>query len=542
MSDQIDINTLDVQDENERELAQQIASDEWLRVSPIAIAYFFFKTLYFLIFNVLIYMLPVFAFNLNKLKEHPVEFGLGALGLMSLVLIGSVIKYFFYFYRLSADRVEIRQGMIQKSHMDLPFGKIQNVKIIQPFYYRFSNYSIIELDTAGSAKQEANIVAIQLPLAESFKQKVQANVTDVSATPQDASKDVSDSHAQSSEKSSFHTQETLLNRRSIKDLIIHGVTNNRVWIFLGAAAPFYEPISQNLDSVLTAVGLDISSYLNYEQQSLGIFLLHVLSLVMIIMLLIVIFSIIGAIFVFFDYRLSKSGERYIRRSGLLTKHEVSMKCSRIQRVVQQQDWLDILIGRVNLRFEQNSAGAYQGDQASQMTSANKLIVPSVTPTEADALSQDAFAFQTISSLEYQRISPRYILRLFLFPCSPFVLLAAVFAIYQATILSYLLGFIVIVMLCLSCVLAWYRWGYYEDEDFIYIRKGFLGRDFIAFPIDKVQQTKITQTPFMRKGQLATLRIVLASGGMVVPYLPEEQVKATVDKLLLRVEKNKPAWM
>jgi putative membrane protein len=527
---------------SEAQLAKEIANDEWSRVSPIAILYFFIKSLFFIVNNFLIYSLPIFAFNFQKAKENILLIAAGALVLATILLIAAVLRYLFYFYRLSADRVEIKQGVLQKSHLDLPFGKIQNVKIIQPFYYRFSDFAIIELDTAGSAQKEANIVAIRLPLAESFKRKVQ------SVVQRDASTQAAAHQAEKTTANHDESHEIILNKRSIKDLIIHGITNNRVWIFLGFLAPFYNAIAENIGDILAVVGFDIASYLNYESLSIGVFLLHVFSLVMLVMLVIIAFSIVGAIFVFYDYRLSKSEHRYIRRSGLFTKHEVSMKMSRIQRAVQQQDWLDIIIGRVNLSFEQNSAGVVNANQSSQINSASKLIVPSVTPQEADELTADVFDVQALSQLSYERISPRYIIRLLLYPglllfFIPLLLGGIILSNEESNPVFVAFGLVgVLLIISLACVLRWYRWGYASDLHYVYVRKGFFGRDFIVFPISKIQQTKFTQTPFMRKADLATVKFVLASGGIMVPYLAKSKVTMVIDNALELCARDKPAWM
>ncbi|WP_395341166.1 PH domain-containing protein [Ningiella sp. W23] len=524
--------------------AQAVESD-WARVSPVAILYFFVKTI-FAFGNGLIYALPVAAFNLNTIRENPVPVISGVVALMILVAVASILKYLFYYYRLGDDRVEIRQGVIKKSHLDLPFVKIQNVKIIQPFYYRFSDYSIIELDTAGSARQEANIVAIRLPKAELFKQSIQD--TNIALSAKQASENGADSinpDAIDRDRAAYeHNEETTLNTRSIKDLIIHGVTNNRVWIFLGFLAPFYNTISQNIGQVFSAIGLDVASYLNYETQTIWVFMLHILSIVMVIMLLVVLFSIIGSIFVFYDYRLSKRGQRYIRRSGLLSKHEVSMNKSRIQRAVEQQDWLDMLIKRVNVRFEQNTTGPNNAGQANQINNANKLIVPSVTPNEADNLVADVFATgKTLSQIAFFHVNPRLIIRYFLYPCLPFILLFGAIGLANDYSIQGWLGFSGFVLVLLgACVLRWYRWGFAQDANYVYIRKGFFGRDFLVFPIDKIQQTLLLQTPLMKLNKLASVKLVLASGGMKVPYLPQATVTKLIDHALLRIARDKPAWM
>ena len=52
--------------------------------------------------------------------------------------------------------------------------------------------------------------------------------------------------------------EEVLNRRSVKDIIIHGITNNRVWIILGAAAPFYDDVFGLVSEWLADKGLQLN--------------------------------------------------------------------------------------------------------------------------------------------------------------------------------------------------------------------------------------------------------------------------------------------
>ena len=508
---------------------------EWSRVSPLAIIYFFAKTLFILINSVFIYSLPALAVFYEKLKENPFYAVIGVAVLLSLILIGSIIKYWFYSYRFGQDRVEIKQGVLKKSHLDLPFKKIQNVKIVQPIYYRFNAYSYIELDTAGSAQQEAKIVALPLSLAESFKHLIlQIKQKETSTTEEDGDGQVAQSSG----------DEVLLNERSLKDLVIHGISNNRVWIILGFLAPFYGSIAENLNDFLNAMGFDIVAYLDYQSQSLGLFILHVMSLVMLIMLLIVGFSVVGSIFIFYKYRLSRQGDRYIRRSGLLTKQEVSMRLSRIQIAVQQQDWLDMLIKRTNLRFEQNASlpGAANG-QAGGINSASKLIVPSVTPSESIALIQDAYNVKAFTDIEFAPISKRFMIRICAFPIFPIIgilvgiAIAASFSTTGWITISIVSAFMVVL-----AYLRWWRWGYFFDTDYVYIRKGLFGVNYYVFPIGKTQQVKCKQSIFMRPRRLADIKYVLASGAHKVPLIPVGLARQQADEALFRVAKFKPSWM
>lgn len=509
----------------------ELQNDEWQRLSPISIVYFTVHAI-FNFANALFYLIPAIALNISKIKENPQIALIVVLGILLIFVIMGALNYWFYRFKVGQSRIEIKQGVFKKSHIDLPFERIQNVKLSQPIYYRINDYSCIELDTAGSAKQEAKIIALKTPLAQQFRLKILENLANGSRDGDPADANQVDGSG---------SDEVVLNRRSIRDLIIHGLTNNRIWIFLGALAPFYNAISEGLSEIFVTIGFDAQAYFSLETQAWWEFGLHVLSVVMVVMLVVVSLSVAGAILMFYNFTLSKTNDRYIRRSGLLTKHEVSMKLSRIQIMVQAQDWLDVLLGRVNLSFEQNTSGAVRNNQGSEQM-ANKLLVPSVTLSESQALMKDAMPTQRLSEQVFSAISKRYILRGILFLGLP--LSGIIFAIiYQnKPIVALVAASIVFALITLIYSISWKRWGFSYDTDYIYVRKGFLGVDYYCFPIHKVQQVQFKQSSFMRPYRLATLKVVLASGVKHIPYMPAKKVQEIINMTLDRLVTDKRSWM
>jgi putative membrane protein len=511
---------------------QSLENDDWQRLSPISIVYFTVSSI-FKFANNFLYMLPVIAINFSKIKEQPLIVVAVALGIFILFAFVGLFNYLFYWFKVTNERVEIKQGVFKKSHIDLPFERIQNVKLSQPLYYRISDYSCIELDTAGSAKQEAKIVALKTSQAQQLRLKVLETVKS-SQTLESATQ------AESTLASGSVSDEVVLNRRSMKDLVIHGVTNNRIWIFLGALAPFYNAISDSIATVFESIGFDIEAYFSLKTQAWWEFGLHVLSLAMLIMLVIVLLSVLGAILMFYKYTLSKTKDRYIRRSGLLTKHEVSMKLSRIQLMVQAQDWLDVLLGRVNLSFEQNTSGANNANNPGQHM-ANKLLVPSVTIFESLALMKNAMPGQSLGEQVFKSISKRFILRGVLLIALPISALLFVILPKDEGI-PYLIITTVFVLTSGFVALRWKRWGYSFDGEYIYIRKGLLGVNYYCFPISKTQQAQFKQSVFIRPYKLAVLQIVLASGAHKIPYMPADEVRAIVNSILDLLVSDKRSWM
>jgi putative membrane protein len=260
---------------------------------------------------------------------------------------------------------------------------------------------------------------------------------------------------------------------------------------------------------------------------------------MMVMAAMALLSVGGALFTFYGYTLSRAGDRYIRRSGLLNKLEVSMRASRIQMITAKQDWLDKVLKRVNLYFEQNTTAS---QQVQELMSPNKLIVPSVTESEALALSREVMPGCDLHHQTYQTISKRFILHWLAVAWTVpflFALCVGIISDHLDIILLSLSGFTAV---CLLLTLRWWRWGIAFDENYVYVRRGRIGVDYLCFEPYKVQQVMVKQSVFMKRRGLATLKVVLASGAVTVPFLPEQYVYELADSILHEVESTRRSWM
>ncbi|TKB03188.1 hypothetical protein E5672_09065 [Alteromonas portus] len=523
--------------------------DEWQRLSLISILYFTIRN-FTTSAQVLIYTIPALAISFNiwdNLLSPEVLIGAGILFLSTS---GSgVISFLMYKFRVHNQHVEIHHGVFQRRYTNLPLWRIQNVKIERPFYYRPFGYALVVLDTAGSGKEEAKIVAVPEDYAEALKKQV---LYEKAQFDEGALNGLGDEVISDGQSSSFptqttraetidasHSNEEVLNRRSVKDIIIHGITNNRVWIILGAAAPFYDDVFGVVSEWLADKGLQLNQLVGEQTVAWWQFGLYAFVVLMMLMALVALLSVGGALFTFYGYTLSRSGDRYIRRSGLLNKLEVSMRASRIQMITAKQDWLDKILKRVNLYFEQNSTA---GQQMQELMSPNKLIVPSVTENEAFALSQEVMPGCDLRSRNYQTISKRFITFWLLAGWTlPFIVFFAIGA--ASSHLDIMLGALVVYgAVALLLTLRWWRWGIAYDNKYVYIRRGRVGVDYQCFEPYKAQQVIVKQSVFMKRRKQATIKFVLASGAVTVPFLPEEYVNKLADSVLFEVESTRKSWM
>ena len=523
--------------------------DEWQRLSLISILYFTIRN-FTNSAQVLIYTIPALAISFNiwdNLLSPEVLIGAGILFLSTSV--SGVISFLMYKFRVHNQHVEIHHGVFQRRYTNLPLWRIQNVKIERPFYYRPFGYALVVLDTAGSGKEEAKIVAVPEDYAEALKKQVLYEKAlhdegDLDCLPNE---DLSDEQSSSFPTprtrtkaiDSSHSNEEVLNRRSVKDIIIHGITNNRVWIILGAAAPFYDDVFGLVSEWLADKGLQLNQLVGEQTVAWWQFGLYAFVILMMLMALVALLSVGGALFTFYGYTLSRTGDRYIRRSGLLNKLEVSMRASRIQMITAKQDWLDKILKRVNLYFEQNSTA---GQQMQELMSPNKLIVPSVTEDEAFALSQEVMPGCDLRGQDYQTISKRFITFWLLAGWTlPFITFFTIGAV--SSHLDIMLGSLVVFSaVSLLLTLRWWRWGIAYDSKYVYIRRGRIGIDYQCFEPYKAQQVIVKQSVFMKRRKQASVKFVLASGAVTVPFLPEDYVNKLTDNVLFEVESTRRSWM
>lgn len=539
--------------------------DAWQRLAIIAILYFSARNIKNSAQG-LIYIIPALAIGSNVLSKLNSPEAYIAIGTLVSLAVGSgLISFFMYTFRVHNQHVEIQTGVFQRRYTNLPFWRIQNVKIEHPFYYRPFGYALVVLDTAGSGKEEANIVAVPVSYANALRKQVLAEKKKEEYSSAQSSSNLNDSSVQSSpehlssdngaarfgelaggmpernklEGDSVESDEEILNTRSIGDIVIHGITNNRVWIILGAAAPFYDDAIGLVSDWLADKGLQLNQIVGEQTVAWWQFGLYAFVILMMIMAAMALLSVGGALFTFYGYTLSRSEDRYIRRSGLLNKQEVSMRASRIQMITAKQDWLDKILKRVNLYFEQNSTA---GQQVQELMSPNKLIVPSVTEQEAVELSQEVMPDCQLHRDDYLGVSKRFILHWLVVAWSVPILALFIVGIVSSQLDIFLGSIGLLVAGGLLLTLRWWRWGIAADGKYVYVRRGRIGVDYLCFEPYKIQQVIVKQSVFMRRHQLASIKFVLASGAVTVPFLPEHYVKALADSVLYEVESTRKSWM
>jgi len=513
--------------------ADSKVSADFVRLSPWAILHFSAHTILQLVSNA--YAIVPMAFGLYQTNSVVVAIAIVA-GIFALIVLSAVLRHLFFSYLIHNESVQVREGVFSKKQLNLPFHRIQNVNFEHPFYFRPLGLVTVKIDGAGSASEEVFLAALELEQGEQIREQIHRHNR--------LSKSVANSAAEVFSESGLNEEVSpppwkLMLTRSLPDLVLHGLTNNRAWIILGALGAVYGQAADNINTYIASLGLDFGGFVS-DQGAIALVLLGFSAIMMAIMIVAGL-SVLGSIFSYYNYELHTSDDAFMVRRGLLTHHEINMKKSRIQAVRVRRDWLDMVLGRMNVVFEQISYGPRQ---AVGMGSDKQILVPSVEAIHTDQLTNEALSAERLEALEFTPISHRYFKKLAAITTVCYLTISIVFfSILMPLDFVWVLGLLPILTIHVFLLyMSYKRWGLAINDGLVVVRKGVLGVDHILIPAFKIQEVERSRTPLMKRHELSSISITVASSKVSVPFLPDQVVRGVINYCLFETESTNRSWM
>ena len=251
--------------------------------------------------------------------------------IVALLVVGvgwTVLSWLRFGYRVVGDRIEVRKGVLHRETLKVDFDRIQNVSVQEPFYLRPFGQAVVSIDTAGSSGKEIRLPGLPLQSARALREQlVSARQAAHQAT------DAEQTDALEAADPSTAGEELL--RLTRRDVVIAGLTANfMLWAAIAVGAVFGAgDVTENL---LTGAmeRLRIDEAADAIRSEGGNLLLAGVTtgVVLLAIVLLPLLSVIGALFRYDGYRLSVDGDRFRRTSGLLSRHDDSVRQHKIQGV------------------------------------------------------------------------------------------------------------------------------------------------------------------------------------------------------------------
>jgi putative membrane protein len=408
-------------------------------------------------------------------------------------LAGAALKYALYRWRLTADELVLRSGVLNRQNRVIPLSRVQNVEVRQSLLQRVFGVAELRVETAGAGAQaEAVLSVLALPQAQAARAELLAHRRAVH---------IAVDAADGAERPAAPPLAAL----STRDVLLAGATANEAGVIAAALAgalqfvddvpiPFVESTAERVFAraaegwlVFAAAGL--------------VFFLLVGWLI----------SIAGAVVRYHGFTLAVAGGELRKRYGLLTVHEASVPLERVQAVRVQESLVRRMLGLASLSIE--TAGGTPGQAGGA-----EAFVPITRASEVARLVRGIFVDADYDAVRFLPVHPAARSRILRRALAVFVLFAWVPLWVVRWLELHPVGRVA-PWLALLLPLLWllaereYRSrGWALAPGYMLARAGVLTRVTWIIPDRKLQTLHLTSSPFQRRSGLATLVVDTAAGG------------------------------
>jgi len=505
-------------------------TEQWFRVSPLAVVFFILNLVQKMFSQGLPAVVVLFAWiaSAEAYQLYWISRGAALFAVFGLAI--SILSYLRFRYRITDDRVLLRQGVLHREELEVEFHRVQNVTIKEPFYMRPLGLSVLSIDTAGSGSKEISIAGIQREQALNLRDHVMGAVKpDSTALPEQQIK---------------HGKARLLVALSRRDVLIYGLTANfMIWMLIALGALFGSGDTTERFFSWLATRFALEDALFYLQNEGGTLLvgLAIFGLILLILVLLPLISILGALFRYDGYRLTVDGETYRKSSGLLTRFDDSIKQHKIQALVWKQNAIALYFKRISIQLRQASAGSEAHGGAAPSGAKANFLVPSLLASQANELSGEFFPECDPSGTAYSHVDRR---RFMVFNMAVILVPVTLVVFIPSLLVSWMFLLALPVLAGALFVITNRRWqkeGYGVAGGYGFVRSGFIGTLTTVFPLFKIQRIDVRQTPIQHRKGLAHLTIHLASHSVNVPYIPVEDANRFRDLALYSAQTSDVAW-
>lgn len=412
-------------------------------------------------------------------------------GIILLIAVRAIIRWRFTLFRVGTDGIELRQGFLQKERLLLPWTRVQELSVQQPFYFRPLALYAVALDSSGSQKQEFQLTGlsqaqVRLLQGEDFKQAAQ------SSTP-------------------------------FGRIWLATLYNKHIWLPLFALTGVgfssfdgkgYSRAWGLVKQQLAA--LDITHHsLGWQLGLLALFMAAVSGVLALV-----------AFIWFYPQHFTQHESQLRLTHGSLVKASKRIWQSRLQLVTVNQPWLARLFGHYSLIFN---------GFANTKQKRSKFVVLGQTVTDIDAQLQ-ANHWQSLTGLQQQTLTkfmPAYFRRIALWGSA--VMLGLLAMLYQTQFLQegWRWAMVGVAALWLVADFLLYKrfHGYQLTDDVLYYWRGGVSQYWQVLPLQQIQQVRLTQSRYFKTHQMVKLKLATANGHITLAAIPEQQAKQLYQQVL-----------
>lgn len=412
------------------------------------------------------------------------------LGGIAFALIGGVISWWRFEFRVDKDELQIRRGLFVRSNIFMSKERIQVINITEGIIQRAFGLVKVEIKTAGGGTQSTTISALDRTIAENLRNELRNKNKNSDVT--------SEGEAETAPYTSDEDEVLDTWTISSRDLLIAAFTSGN----FGLIASILGAVAGQLDSLINEETINylaekIPGYSNWTV---------ILTLVVAIIVISWFLSFLGVIFRYSDFRLDRTEDELIISSGLLERKYVTVPFDRIQAVRLVEGLIRQPFG-FGMIYLENA-----GHNVNQQETSIVMIPLLRTKRFGEVLHRFLSDFD---EPEYTISPPRRSLYRYL-RRPAYILLLLIPSLWY--FLDY--GWISLFLLPLSVYIGWLQ---YRDaalalgENVMRIRSRFLKRTTALIRKNRVMTANLKANPFQHRKDLRSLSVTAASGARGIDF-------------------------
>lgn len=442
------------------------------RLHPITAVLNVIKTLKELI-------IPFFAFVVFGSAGGGIYSILGGIVVLVLILVGGVLSWLRYTYRIEEGELRIEYGLFVRKKRYIPFERIQSLDLSEGIFHRPFGLVKVKVETAGSSGPgaEATLTAISkadAAIIQEVLQKVKTQgVEDVESVQE--------------------PKEQILYKISPKELLILASTSGGIGVVISAVIAFVTQFDELIPYKTVFHELE-------EFVANGVLVVSVI--VFIGFLLAWIIAVLWMMIKYTDFTLKRVENDLIVTRGLLEKRQITVPLGRIQGIRISENFLRQPFGYASVYIE--SAGG----SAMNAESAAVNILPLIKKARISQLIEDhidGYDLEIQTTPAPKRALKRYIFRGWLVVIPIAIILIFFFKLW---------GALSLLLLPLSAFWSYLEYkdaGWSQQENQLTLSYRSLVKHTVFMQKNKVQALSLKESFFQRKEKLASVEATLMSG-------------------------------
>jgi putative membrane protein len=449
----------------------------------------------------------------------------GILAILAVTLVGTVIYWRRFEFRVGVDEIRIDSGILSRTHRSIPFDRVQDVDLTQGPVARLLGIARVKFETGASAAAGADegvLAAIPLHRAEQLRLQVRQRRSGLVAAAQPEAE----------------ARRPPVYAMDAKRLALAGTFNFSLAVFAGlfglsqtvGDVAGFDPFTRSFWLSMLSAGDPIADFLighRYATVAAGAVLL----------ILVGVATGMARTFVRdFGFRLDRVEAGLRRRRGLFTRTDVTLPVNRAQAALIVTGPMRDAFGWRELKLQSLARDEGGGG--------DHQLAPLASDEEVAAVIGE-IGWRPLSEAPGWRSISRAYLWTFLIAISPLILLGGL----QAAALSQTVGdsdggAVTLLVLMIAGAagaalftrwLAWRRTAYVLDGDRLLVRTGWWRRRLLLLPLDRLQSIDIKESFISRLFGISSLVFGVAGGGGFsahrIPALRRETARELRDDLL-----------